>query len=78
MLYVKVDCILIDESNLCSNEEMFISYDCIFGTNVEPQEMSMNDSCLTPHKCFAEVSSKDIITQERYADVPFDNSQATK
>ena len=33
-----------DESNSCFNEEMSISHDCVFGTNVEPQETSVNDS----------------------------------
>ena len=37
-----------DESNLCSNDEISILNDCIFETKVEHQEMSMNDSHLTP------------------------------
>mgnify|MGYP004709482369 CR=1 FL=1 len=48
-----------DASSLCFNEKVSISHDCIYGSNVQPQEMSMNDSHLTPlEKCFEEVSFK--------------------
>ena len=36
-----------DEPNWPFNKEMSISHDCIFGTNFELQEMSINDTYLT-------------------------------
>ena len=37
-----------DESNLSFNEEIFVSHDCTLGANLEPQEVSLNNSFFTP------------------------------
>ena len=64
------------ESHLCFNGEMSILCDCVLGTNLEPQEMSVNDSYLTSlKKCFEGVDSKKLITLEGYLDTPLEYSQ---
>ena len=54
-------------SNLYFNEEISISYDHAFWTNFESQEMSINNSYLTPlKKCFKSVSSKNVAPLRRF------------
>ena len=58
---------------------MSILQDNIFGTNVEPQEMSISASFFTPlEECVGSIGFKGIIAQEGHAaDIPLVRTQVT-
>ena len=67
-----------DASNVCFNEEIFISYDNAFRMKFELQEASMNNSYIIPLEYYVEsVDSNALIAQKGHADIPLMNSQVT-